>query len=301
MKFPERFWAETTPRLTDVAVAALLTVLLHRADELPPGVLRARAVDLEDTRFGWAAVQIAAEIAAAPGVTVDSTTGLAVVWEVAMHDLPRGPGPALAAGRRIGATQSSWTRELANRIGSQLTGSGREQFLVGLQETMAIRTVKPQRPRPRADRFEPELLLAKRLERQLRAEFDGVEDRGERPSAADRIAIVNALGLGLEIADILQALHGRAEKCRRSRLWQGHDTAEIFLNIAWVFADKRRIDEALRAAPAAPVPDNAIVRGPAGLFVAGRQVAESAPEQEPSPPPDSSGLQTITDWIDARK
>lgn len=300
MKFPDRFWIETTPRLTDVALAALLTVLLRGADDLPPGVIRARAIDLEETRFAWAASQIADEIGAAPGITVDGDTGLAVVWELASRALPQGPGPALAVGRLLGATQSSWTKELAHRIGTQLTGKSVQQFLRGLQETIAIRKLKPQRPRPRSDRFEPDLLVAKRLERHLRAEFEGVEDRGERPGAADRIAIVNALGLGYETSDILQALHGRAEKCRRSRMWQATDTAEAFLRIAWVFAEKRRIEEALRTSPAVPVPDTAIIRGPGGTFVAGRQVF--APEAVPIPAaPDGDGANPVRDWLNKQR
>ena len=297
MKFPDRFWVETCPRLTDPALAALLQTLLRQADDLPVGVIKVRPIDFEASRFAWAAQQIAGELASAPGITADQGTGLAVVWAVAERDLPRGPGPAIAAGRQVGRTQSSWTKELGHRIGTQLSGEGAAAFLRGLKEQIDIRKLKPQRPRPRADPFEPVLQAAKKLERQLRAEFEGVVDRGERPSASDRTAIVNALGLGLEVGDILQALHGRAEKCRRSRLWQGHDTAEGFLNIAWVFGDKRRIDEALRAAPAAPVSDNAVVRGPGGTFVGGRQLAdEPAAPQVAAPFVDSDAFRAIREW-----
>ena len=165
MKIPDRFWVETTPRLTEAALAALLQTLLRPTDDLPFGVIKIRPYDLEATRFAWAAVQIAGELANAPGVTADLGTGLAVVWSVAERDLPRGPGPAIAAGRRVGATLSSWTKELGHRIGSQLTGAGAAAFLKGLKESVEIRKLKPQRPRPREDPFEPMLVRRRRLRR----------------------------------------------------------------------------------------------------------------------------------------
>ena len=304
MKIPDRFWVETTPRLTEAALAALLQTLLRPTDDLPFGVIKIRPYDLEATRFAWAAVQIAGELANAPGVTADLGTGLAVVWSVAERDLPRGPGPAIAAGRRVGATLSSWTKELGHRIGSQLTGAGAAAFLKGLKENVEIRKLKPQRPRPREDPFEPMLVVAKKHERQLRAEF-GVDDCGEVPSAADRIAYVNALSIGYDSKDLIRALDGRAAKCRRSRLWKSADTAENFLRIAWLFKDKRRIDDALIAAPAT-VDDTTIVRGPGGTFVAGRELAEPsaapAPMPAPDPPPSpDEGFTAINDWIEKQQ
>lgn len=297
MKFPDRFWVETTPRLTDAALAALLQTLLRPSDDLPVGVIKVRPLDFEATRFAWAATQIAGELAHAPGVTSDLGTGLAVVWAIAERDLPRGPGPAIAAGRRVGATLSSWTKELGNRIGSQLSGEGAVAFLKGLKESIEIRKLKPQRPRPRADPFEPMLAVAKKRERHLRAEFDGVDDLGEAASAADRLAFVKALSVGYSDADLLRALDGRAVKCRRSRMYQGGDTAETFLRIAWVFAEKWRIDDAIRAAPAA-VEDNVIVRGPGGTFVGGRQLVESpavpAAEVKFEDPEDALGI--LRNW-----
>ena len=297
MKFPDRFWVETTPRLTDAALAALLQTLLRPSDDLPVGVLKVRPFDFEATRFAWAATQIAGELAHAPGVTSDPATGLAVVWAIAERDLPRGPGPAIASGRRVGATLSSWTKELGNRIGSQLSGAGAVAFLKGLKENIEIRKLKPKLPRPRADPFEPMLVLAKKRERELRSEFIGVDDIGETASAADRLAFVKALSVGYSDADLLRALDGRAAKCRRSRLYQGTDTAESFLRIAWVFAEKWRIDDAIRAAPAA-VEDTAIVRGPGGTFVGGRQVDESPAPVNPDAPVvcDEDSLQILRQW-----
>jgi hypothetical protein len=172
----------------------------------------------------------------------------------------------------------------------------RERFTAGVAESIKFQGPRPQRPRPRADPFEVELLMAKKLERELRAGFEGVEDRGDRPSAADRIAFVNALGAGLTAEDIYRAMAGRAEKCRRSRLWQGQDTAEKFLSLAWVLEKRARIDEAIRAAPAAPVDDNTIMRGPGGTFVAGRQVFEDATTPSSSSPGDD-GDDVLGKWV----
>ena len=137
----------------------------------------------------------------------------------------------------------------------------------------------------------------------LRAEF-GIDDCGEVPSAADRIAYVNALSIGYDSKDLIRALDGRAAKCRRSRLWKSADTAENFLRIAWLFKDKRRIDDALIAAPAT-VDDTTIVRGPGGTFVAGRELAEPsappAPAPDPPPSPEGEGFTAINDWIEKQQ
>ena len=86
VKFPLRFRTDTLSRLSDVAAAALLFGLTDPSDLLPQGVLQADAHAWGSTRFAWAAGQVAAEIAAAPGITVDAG-GLAVVWEVAAAEL----------------------------------------------------------------------------------------------------------------------------------------------------------------------------------------------------------------------
>ena len=85
MKIPQSFWSETAPRLTDVSLAALLYGLHRSGVDLPVGVLRTGEA-WNDTRFAWAADQVAAEIAAAPGVAVDPNARLAVVWEVAVAE-----------------------------------------------------------------------------------------------------------------------------------------------------------------------------------------------------------------------
>lgn len=298
MKAPDRFWSETADRLTDVALAALLAALLRRPAEYPVGVIHAWAVHFRDSRFAWAAEQIAGELAAAPGVTVDNKTGLAVIWSIAELGVPHSLSEALAVGRRVGATASSFTRELADRVQAPLSAALRDRVRAGVAEHIAYKGMRPQRPRPRVDPFEPLLAFAKKRERQLRAEFDGVDDRGEVPSAADRLAFVNALGAGYDPDDLLRALDGRAAKCRRSRLWQGTDTAESFLRIAWVFTEKRRIDDAIQAAPAA-VEDTTIMRGPGGTFVAGRQVFDDKPDPAPSPPAD--GDDQLQQWVARNK
>lgn len=296
MKISERFWTETVSRLSVAAEAALLHALLRRPPDLPLGVFSASAAAFESvSRFAWAASQIEAELSIAEGIAVDSTTKLAVVWEVALSDLPRAPMPARGHGRRVGATGASWTRELVQRTAHALDGSMRTAFEEAVAPFFKPGRGRPKpRPRPRGDDFEANLHRLKRVERSLRADFR-VDDRGERPGVDDRLAVVQTMAHGVALDDIEAALYGRAEKCRRSRMWQGSDTAESFLRISWLCANKERLDDALRDAPAL-TPDTAVVRGPGGTFVAGRQLYEAPAvrAQEETEPGDVS---LIDEWI----
>lgn len=275
MKFTERFWTETIPRLSVAAEAALLHVLLRRSADLPPGVFNASAATFEELgRFAWAPSQIEAELAFAPGVVVDTRTKLAVVWEVALSDLPRAPMPARGHGRRIGLTAASWTPELYERTRQALDGTVRAAFVAGFAEKAKAGRPHAMKARPRVADIDPDVAMLKGLEHELRASFDGVTDGGKKASAADRLAIVKLLAHGVSVEDIAMALRGRAEKCARSRMWQDIDTAEHFLWLSWVCSTRSRFDDAVRSAPMSQASDVGLVRTQAGTFVGGRQLFE---------------------------
>lgn len=273
VKLPERFWQETCPRVTDVTLAALLQSLLHSPDTLPVGVINVATTAFEATRFAWAATQIAGELAIAPGLTVDSLSGLAVVWEVALAELPRGPYAAAYWGRRIADTQASWARELAKRLGSKMEPVTRAPFEKSLRESGWPKfKVTPMKPRRRVDGFEAELQLAKRTEHLLRSEFQDADDLGERPSPADRRAFVAILSAGFSVEQTLDALRGRADKCRRHRRWKDLDTAQVFLRLTWLCADVRRFVDAEQVGASLRQDPSGIVTGPAGNFAHGLEI-----------------------------
>ena len=287
MKFPERFWTETIPRLTDVSVAALLHALATAPESLPRGVIRASAGHWAETRYAWAATQIDAELSIAPGITVDPRAELAVVWEVATAELPPGVRPAAGWARRIALTQASFAHELADRLQRPMRGETRSSFQAALAaaglKVKKTRKVTTLPPRPRADPFEPLLVAIKRYERSLRAELD-VEDLGERPSAADRRAIVGVLAAGYDEEFVLDALAGRAEKCRKNPRWRDVDTAESYLRITWLCTDLRRLQEAQRVgAVIKQEPESAVVVGEDGRrYFNGMEIFQTEPAPDPN-------------------
>lgn len=276
MKQPEQFWSETIPRLSDLAVAALLYGLGNGPKDLPAGVVRSEVPAWESTRFAWAAQQITSELASAAGTSYDAGVGLLVVWSVATAELPRGPGPARHWGRAIAMTRASWVHELAKRLGSQMRGATQDAFREGLADKGAkIKSFAPLRPRPRADPFEVDLAMAKALERQLRAEFADVDDLGDKPSPADRRAFVNILAAGYTTEQVMDALRGRADKCRRSRRWRDVDTVQVFLRLSWLCAEVRRFVESEQVGASLSQDTTGIVVGESGRkFVGGREVFE---------------------------
>jgi len=298
VKFPERFWTKTISRLSVAAEAALVHALLRRPPDLPPGVFLASAAAFEPhSRYAWSASQIEEELAAADGIAVDSNSKLAVVWEVALANLPTAPMPARGHGRRVVATGASWMAELAKRTKQAMSGSTRVAFEQAVEPFLkpgAKQAVRA-KPRPRGDDFNASIVMLKRLERELRSGFHGVTDLGDQPSIKDRLEMARIMAHGVELDDIVRALHGRAEKCRRSRVWQGQDTAEKYLRLSWICATRTRFDDALGEAPA-PMPDTAIVRGPGGTFVGGRQICEpdSPAPIDPEPPAD---IGVLDDWL----
>ena len=274
MKIPQSFWSETAPRLTDVSLAALLYGLHRSGVDLPVGVLRTGEAWIE-TRFAWAADQVSAEIAAAPGVAVDPNARLAVVWEVAVAEQPRGPMPATAWARRLLATEASFSHELALRLSKGMDGATRAAFQKVLPRTWP-RFKSPGLPSRRvSDPFAADLAAAKVLERQLRAEFSDVDDLGDKPSPADRRAFVGILGAGYTTEQVMDALRGRADKCRRSRRWRDIDTGQVFLRITWLCAEVRRFIEAEQVGASLSQDTTGIVIGESGRkFVGGREVYE---------------------------
>lgn len=276
MKFSPRFQAETLSRLTDVSVAALLMALSHGNEDLPVGVLPASSHFWAGTRFAWAANYVSGEISAAPGVTVDSGSGLAVVWEVATAESPRGPGPAVFWAKRIVATEASWAKELVKRLAARMNDVTRDVFVRTVAEQGWPRfKPSPVKVRPRVDGFEPELHAAKRLEHRLRATFSDVDDLGELPSPADRRAFVTALGAGYSGEQVLDALRGQAEKCAKNRRWRDVDAAQSFLRISWVCSDANRFERAEQAGATLRQDPTTITIGVGGAkFVGGREVYE---------------------------
>jgi len=276
VKVPDLFWTETATRLTDLSLGALLYALHRAPDGTPPGIVRANTAAWEDTRYAWAAGLISDEIAAAPGLSIDSATGLALVWEVALAELPRGPKGATFWARWLLASQASWARELANRMRGQMQGSTLATFEAELLKgKWGKLRATPMRPRPRADPFEHELVAAKELEHRLRAEFDDIDDLGATPRAADRRAFVQALAAGFDAEQIMDALRGRADKARRSRRWKDIDTAQVFLRLVWVCGSTRRLVEAEQVGASLRTDQGGIIVGEGGRrFVHGREIVE---------------------------
>lgn len=275
MKIPALFWTQTAPRLSDVSIAAVLTAL-HRAPEGIPGVFMASASAWEDTRFGWAAGLIADEVAGTQGIVVDSTTGLALVWEIALAELPKGPKGATSWARRLISLQTSWARELGNRLRGIMEGSTLAAFEAEVTRLGWKRLkVAPMRQRVRVDPFEAELRAAKELEHQLRASFDELDDLGATPRAADRRAFVQALAAGFDAEQIMDALRGRADKSRRSRRWKDIDTAQVFLRLVWLCGSPRRLQESEQVGASLRQEQGSIITGENGRrFAHGREIVE---------------------------
>ena len=287
MKFPERFWNETIPHLTDVSVAALLHALTTAPESLPRGVIRSGVGQWSDTRYAWAAAHIDAELSIAPGITTDPRARLACVWEVATAEQPPGVRPASGWGRRIAETQASFVQELSERLLDRMAGDTRTAFraalaAAGLKTKRTARST-PLPPRPCADPFEPMLASLKQYERALRAEL-GSEDIGDVASAADRRSVVNVLAAGYDEAFILDALAGRAEKCRKNPRWREVDTADTFLRITWLCSDLRRLQEAERVGSMIKQePESPVIVGKDGKrYFNGMEMFQPEPAPDPN-------------------
>lgn len=279
MVFTDRFRTHTLAKISDAAVAALLTGLLYPRATLPPGVFEASAERLRDAhaRFSWAADYLAAEIAAAPGITVCSSTGLGVVWSEIHHPRIDNPSMARGRGRQIARTAASFMSGIIGELRGTLSEAAAEAMKDAYKaELVAMRREGSQIPRqraaPRQNEFDRAAVRAKQMEHEFRAEFDGVVDLGAVPGAADRRAVVNIMSTGVSSAELFKAMEGRAAQCRRARMWDGLDTAEQFLRIVWLCASPRRFADALAAAPVEDVRGQ-VLRTEHGTFVGGREVA----------------------------
>lgn len=296
MVFSERLRTHTLPKLTDVTVAALLSALAFPRAQHPPGVFEATAERFRDSRFGWAAEYIAAEIAAAPGVTVCTRTGLGVVWSEIHHPTVANPNMARARGKLIAETATSFNDEMIRELVATLSTATAVALNQAYLENRAKRPPPTQRQRAQRDEFEDVLAAAKKLERELRAEFD-VADLGPTPSPAERRAVVGILSTGATGEQLLEALEGRAADCRVSRHWDGKDTADLYLRITWICARPKRFEKALGAVPAEePLPAE-FIRNEHGTFIGGRELAEPVPEAL-EPPTIGGGLEVIQGWLD---
>ena len=107
MFFSERFWSITAPKLSDVALAALVAGLELDSDKHPPGVFRATKDTLVE-RFRWAADYILGEFSAAPSVTIDQRAGLGVVWSEIHAPVIANPNMARSRGARVAAVHASF-------------------------------------------------------------------------------------------------------------------------------------------------------------------------------------------------
>lgn len=247
-------------------------VLMRGAEDLPVGVFRTGEAWAE-TRFAWAASQVSAELAVAPGVTQDPSVGLAIVWSVATAELPHGRGPAIMWGKRIAATKASFARELASLLKGRMVEPTRGAFEGALraQGWPRITSSKPA-TRVAADQFVAELALAKQLEHQLRARFPDVDDLGEKPSPADRRTFSSVLAAGFTGEQVLDALRGQAEKCAKNRRWRDVDAAQVFLRISWLCGGVTRLERAEQVGASLRQDPGGIVTGPAGNFVHGLEI-----------------------------
>lgn len=289
MKYPVRFWEETIPRLTDVSVAALLHALADAPDHLPRGVVRSSAAVWSATRYAWAAEHITAEIAIAAGVTVDQRVELACIWELATAEVPPGPRAAVWWGQRIAQTQASFAPDLYRKMMAMMGPGSQAGFEQGYRSTgEKVPRGRKVAPRPRADDFEPLLASVKKLEAELRAEL-GAEPLGDTPSAADRRSFVNVLAAGYEAEYLMDALAGRAEKCRKAPRWRDIDTADTFLRITWLCGDLKRLQEAERVgAMLKQEPESPIIVGKDGRrYTHGMEIFEGA---EPAVNPEAAKL-----------
>ena len=269
----ENFWSITAPKLSDVSVAALVAALDRAPDELPPGVFRASFEHLHDSRFAWAAEYIMAELLAAPGVTIDQRAGLGVVWsEIGLRPVAN-PNMARPRARKIVELGASFVPALLERIKATLAANTAQAFEEAAKASGRRQSIPPAKMKPRGDPFEAPLARAKKLERQLRAQFD-VEDLGERASMADRRAVVGIMSTGATSTQLLEALRGRAAWCGRQRWWDTTDTAEAYLRITWICATARRFEEMLTMAPSQPPEPGRVVKTEHGTFVGGRQIFE---------------------------
>lgn len=301
MPFTERLRTHTLAKITDTASSALLFALLFPRSDLPPGVFEASASRLSDAhpRFAWAAAEIAAEIGAAPGVTVCSTTGLGIVWSEIHTIRVDNPNMAQHRGRLIARTGASFMEALRKEVAAAVSAACAEALRVSYHDELGkLKKAGKVVPRQRAVRssLHGGITRAKRLERELRAEFEGVEDMGEEPSAAELRSVVAIMGLGVTLQQLHQALQGRAVLCRRDRMWDGIDTAEYFLRIGWLCASLKRFHDALALVPY-DRPKSSVVTTEHGTFVGGRQLYDGASEdrQPEAPAPGDTGV--IDDWL----
>lgn len=295
MFFSERFWSITAPKLSDVALAALVAGLELDSDKHPPGVFRATKDTLVE-RFRWAADYILGEFSAAPSVTIDQRAGLGVVWSEIHAPVIANPNMARSRGARVAAVHASFIPEVLALLRAQLKPAAQLALDAGAASVGRTKALPPPRTRARFDRYEATLIRAKLRERQLREPF-GVEDMGEQPSVADRRAVVRIMGTGATSQQVLEALEGRAERCRQQRMWKGNDTAEKYLRLTFICDDTGRFQEALAWAPAPPI-ERAVVRTEHGTFVGGRQLTEPpavpAAEVKFEDPEDALGI--LRNW-----
>jgi hypothetical protein len=299
MFFSERFWTITIPRLSEVAALALVAALDRADSHLPPGVFRASADSLHDSRFSWAAGWILADIGAAPGVTLDLRTGFGIVWSEIFTPVIANPNMAQSRGAKIQALNASFTSEHLAQVRAQLKPAQQNALDAGAASVGRTKPIPAPRGRARADRYEAALVRAKLREHQLREAF-GVEDMGEAPSAADRRALVKIMSAGATTQQIMEALEGRAAWCREQRMWRGNDTAELYLRLTWICEQTARFDEARAWAPAPP-PERTVLRTEVGTFVGGRQVFDvDAPGATPAVQSEVSGEDPLGQWITQR-
>ncbi len=265
--------------LSDPAALALLTFLASDADRYVPGVAEVTAGRLKGTRWGWAAGHVYGELAAAPGCTFDPYAGLLCVWP-ALDCSPLPPLRAQGRGRKLGAVPGSFVAEAARRMRARLQPESATAFDRGFAEgrKLAPSVAPPPKPGP-ADDFEAELRAAKTSESRLRDEL-GAPDLGTTVTAAERALYLRARAAGVSADDVECALLGRAAACRRRPLWRGESTADRFLRLTWLLAERDRIADAIADAEAELLPAPALARTGDLVAIEGHEVVQVNAEPE---------------------
>lgn len=266
---------QVLPHVSDVSGGALLYFLVLDAKRLMPGVAELTTGRLEASRYSYASRWILDELSTAPACSRDAYTGHLVAWPV-IDDLSAAPQQARAWAQRLAGLGAGWAPEAAARVQRRLTGRSAQVFGEAWKAAAKAPRLRAPSP-PAADRIDPQLRELKLLERQLRSDFEGRSDLGDRPSADERMLLIRALGLGFTVADVGRALRGRAVACRRAPTWRGEDAVEGFLRLTWLLGGADRLQKALSERLDAEPDEVGIVVGEDGRrFVAGMEVIDAS-------------------------
>lgn len=276
------------PHVSDVSGGALLVFLSQDAKRLMPGVCELTPGRLDGSRYSYAARWILDELSGAPECSRDAYTGHLIAWPV-IDSLAAAPQQARAWAQRLAGLGATWTPEAAARLQRRLSPASAKAFGEAWKASAKGSRARAPAP-PVPDRADPLLRELKLLERQLRGDFEGRTDLGDRPSADERLLFIRALALGFTAADVGRALRGRAAACRRAPTWKGEDTAEGFLRLTWLLGGADRLQRALSERLDVDADEAGLVVGDDGRrFVAGMEVVDVSTSEVTQAPPVYAG------------